>query len=158
MNALTALAAAKAAGVRLTLDGGDGILLETKAAELPEDVVDLIIAAKSDLLRILEWRDAARAALAAKMPADAYEKRWNKALRGLRRFASEGWADRAALLGWTKDELYRLPERWAAIHLVGAAWLIGDHKVVAVTADNIVIETHTGARQKHRHIGREHVA
>jgi hypothetical protein len=187
-SALEALAAAKAAGVKLTLDG-DGIILEAKAAELRDDLVALLTAAKPDLLRILEWRDAARAALAADPPLDcghmrpvtgirrwiacdddgrevvnvrlihgAPESRWGLAIHGLRRFASEGCADQAVLLGWTKEELYRVPPLWARIHLAGAALLIGDARVVAVTEASIVVETPTGSRLMFRRCGREHVA
>jgi hypothetical protein len=58
MSALEALAAAKAAGVKLSLDG-DGIIPE--APKLPDDVVELLTAVKPDLLRVLEWREAAKA-------------------------------------------------------------------------------------------------
>jgi hypothetical protein len=146
---LEALAAAKAAGIRMSLDGGR-ILLE--AANLPSDrsqprrpmtaqrnagqtpcsgfiasslkvgatVVEFLRAAKPDLLHVLEWR--------------------------------------AALMGWTKDELYRVPPCWGRFDLTGAALLIGQSRVIAVTEASIVIETHSGARLKFRRIGREHLA
>jgi hypothetical protein len=207
MSALEALSAAKAAGVNLILDG-EGIIVETKAAKLPEDLVALIVAAKPDLLRILEYRDAARAALKSDPPADCgdrqtvvgvqrwktYDKegremidarllygdpesRWELAMRGLIRFVAKGWADLAALLGWTKDELYRVPALWSRVGLTGAALLIGDKKVAAVTADAIELETErvittvviengvavrkqetTRSQLKLRRKGREHVA
>jgi hypothetical protein len=167
MSALEALAAAKEAGVILTLDG-DGIIVEAKTPPLPADLVALLKAAKPDLLRILEWREAARAALDAVPPSDCgrappgeygiRKPRWEIATGGLRRFLAEGWADQAALLGWTKEELYRVPALWSQIWLTGAALLIGDRKVIAVTADNIVIETRAGSTLKFRRIGREHLA
>jgi hypothetical protein len=114
MSALEALAAAKAAGVKLTLDG-DGIILETKTPPLPADVVALLKTAKSDLLRILEWREAAQTALMADPPSDASERRWAVAVGGLNRFVVDGWGDQAALMGWTKEELYRVPALWSQI-------------------------------------------
>jgi hypothetical protein len=99
MSALEALAVAKAAGVKLSLDG-DGIILE--APKLPDDVVELLTAAKPDLLRVLEWREAAKAALTSWPPPDIREDRWAEALQGLHRFVVEGWADKAAVLGWSR--------------------------------------------------------
>jgi hypothetical protein len=167
MSAIEALAAAKEAGVVLTLDG-DGIVLETKTPPLPADIVAMLKAAKPDLMRILEWREAARAALMAHEPEGcglgppgAYGVRkplWEIATGGLRRFLAGGWADQACLMGWSKDELYRVPALWSQIWLTGAALLIGDRKVVAVTADNIVIETRAGSQLKFSRIGREHLA
>jgi hypothetical protein len=157
MSALEAMAAAKAAGVRLSLDG-DGLILETLAPELPADVVELLKATKPDLLHVLEWREAAKAALAAAAPVDCSEDRWTTAVRGLHRFVVEGWGDRAALMGWTKDELYRVPPLWSRIDLTGAALLIGQSRVIAVTEASIAIETLSGSRLKFRRIGREHVA
>ena len=54
MSAIKALAAAKAAGVRLTLDG-DGIILEAKTPPLPKDLVTLLKAAKPSF-RCCCWR------------------------------------------------------------------------------------------------------
>ena len=155
MSALEALGAAKAAGVRLILDGGDII---AEAPKLPPDIVDLLRSVKPDLTRILMCRDAARNVFSATAPPDCSEERWTIALRGLRRFLVEGWGDRAALLGWTPEELYRVPPLWCRVDLAGAALIIGDRRVVAVTEASIAIEAHSGSRLKFRRIGREHVA
>jgi hypothetical protein len=157
MSAIEVLAAAKAAGVRITLDG-DGLILETKASELPAEVVELLKATKPDLLHVLEWREAAKATLAAAPPDDCSEDRWTIAMRGVRRFVVESWGDRAALMGWTKDELYRVPPCWHRVDLTGAALLVGQSRVIAVTEASIVIETLSGSRLKFRRIRREHVA
>jgi hypothetical protein len=155
MSALDALAAASASGVAVTLDG-DGLILE--ATKLPPDVVALLKSVKPDLLRVLTAREAAGAALTGKPPDDCPESHWKPARRGLERFIAEGWGDQAALLGWTVEELYRLPPLWSRIDLTGAAWLVGFRRVTAVTADNIAIESRSGARLKLRRIGREHLA
>ena len=63
---------------------------------------------------------AARAALGARPLADCPESHWKAARRGLECFVSEGWGEQAALLGWTADELYRLPRLWGRIDLTGA--------------------------------------
>ena len=157
MSALDALAVAKAASVRLTLDGEGGIDLE--GPMLSADLVASLKAAKADILRVLANREAAEAALAAKAPPDCSEHRWGLAQHGLKRFVGEGWGDQAALLGWTPEELYRLPELWSQIHLTGAAWIVGVKRVIAVTEASIVIERRvTGARLTFRRLGREHLA
>ena len=154
MSALDALAVASAAGVTITLDH-DGLILE--ASKLPPDVVTMLKSVKPDLLRVLAAREAAQVALAAKRPADCPESDWKPARRGLERFIAEGWGDQAALLGWTAEELYCLPPFWSRIDLTGAAWIVGFRRVTAVTADNIVIQSRSGARLKFRRIGREHL-
>jgi hypothetical protein len=77
---------------------------------------------------------------------------------GLQRFLGEGWAEQAAQLGWTIEELYRVPLVWSRVDLTGAALMIGDRRVVAVTEASIVVETRSGAHLKFRRIGREHIA
>jgi hypothetical protein len=139
----------------LILDGGDII---AEAPKLPPDVVDSLRAVKLDLTRILVCREAARAVFSAAAPPDCSEERWTMALRGLRRFLVDGWGDRAALMGWTKDELYRVPALWRRVDLAGAALLIADFRVVAVTEESIAITTNSGSGLKFRRIGREHVA
>jgi hypothetical protein len=61
-------------------------------------------------------------------------------------------------MGWTKDELYRVPPLWSRIDLTGAALLIGQSRVIAVTEASVAIETLSGSQLKFRRIGREHVA
>jgi hypothetical protein len=154
VSAFEAIAAATAAGVKLTLDG-DGIIVETETPPLPADVVEALRAVKSDLMRVLEWREAAKSAFDAKPPSGARADIWTKALRGLHRFVWEGWADRAALMGWTKAELYRLPPVWARVDLTGAALLIADRKVIAVSRESIAIRAGSGSTLKFYRIGRE---
>jgi hypothetical protein len=51
-----------------------------------------------------------------------------------------------------------VPHVWARVDLTGAALMIGDRRVVAVTKSSIVIETLSGSQLKFRRIGREHLA
>jgi hypothetical protein len=150
MSALEALAKAKAAGVVLILDG-DGII----AAPTPTaDVIAQLRAVKPDLMRILTARDAAKATLAAERPAGARVNEWAEAMRGLQRFVARGWGDRAALMGWTGDELYRLPVPWCHVDRAGAALFVGDRQVIAVTDLSIVIKVPSGSTLR---IGRQHL-
>jgi len=103
---LKALAAAKTAGVKITLDG-DRLILETDP--LPSDLVALLRTVKPDLLRVLAGREAAKIATNATPPPDCLPRRWTEAQDGLRRFVNDGWGDQVALLGWTAEELYRVP-------------------------------------------------
>ena len=66
-------------------------------------------------------------------PHDVNDAQWDVAMRGLRTFLATGRADEALRLGWTKDELFRVPPVWARVDLCGAALLIGDREVVEVT-------------------------
>ncbi len=38
-----------------------------------------------------------------------------------------------------------LPERWSRVDQCGVAWLVGEQRVIGVTADAIAIETASGA-------------
>jgi hypothetical protein len=107
---------------------------------------------------MLAAREAAHEALSAAPPADCVEKRWREATRGLERFLAEGWGDKAALISWTPEELYRVPPLWSRIDLTGAALLVGYRRVTAVTADNIIVETRSASQLRFRRIGREHLA
>jgi hypothetical protein len=104
------------------------------------------------------FADAARVALSAAAPDDCPPRRWIEAQAGLKRFVEDGWADLAFMNGWAPDELYRVPEAWSQIGLTGAALLIGDRKVVEVSAETITIETLSGSRLKFRRSGWGHIA
>ena len=105
----------------------------------------------------LPWREAAAEALSARAPPDCWPHRWAIAKQGLRRFLAKGWGNQAARMGWTGDELYRVPPLWTQTHLTGVALLIGDWRVAAVTEASIVVETPAGFRVKFRRAGREHL-
>jgi hypothetical protein len=156
VSALEALNAAGSAGVRVKLRGGR--LMMGYRDEPPESVVEQLRANEPALFMILSAREMATATLAAEPPYDCSEVRWSRAMRGLKRFVDEGWSDKAAILGWTAVELFRLPPLWSRVDLAGAALLIGDRRVVVVTEASIVIETPSGTSLKFRRLGREHLA
>lgn len=83
----------------------------------------------------------------AARPPDVSDDRWQAALRGLSAFVAGGWADQAERLGWTRDELFRVPPLWGRGDLAGAALLTGDNEAVGVTADAIKIKTPSGSTQ-----------
>jgi hypothetical protein len=157
MTAMNALELARSYGVRLRRKPDGGIAYQADAAPPPE-VVAILAAAKPDFLRVLAGREAAKAALEANPPQDCSEERWTEATQGIRRFVRDGWGEQAALLRWTAEELYRVPPVWRRIDLTGAALLIGEARVIAVTENSVAIETLSGSRLKFRRIGREHLA
>jgi hypothetical protein len=158
MTAMNALELARSYGVRFRRrPDGSGVAYQADAAPPPE-VVAILAAAKPDFLRVLAGREAARTAMNATAPGDCPPRRWAEAQDGLQRFIRDGWGDQAALLSWTAEELYRAPPLWARVDLTGAALMIGDRRVVAVTGTSIAIETLSGSRLKFRRIGREHLA
>ena len=154
--ALRALAAANAAGVTVIPDG-DGLILDPMPAA---DLVAELRAVKPELLRVLAGRLAARAIInTAEPPPDCSEQRWVVARRGLKRFLDEGWGDQSTLLGWTLEELYAVPPVWPRVQLCGAALLIADRRVVAVTEQTITTVGVTGSHLKFYRAPRvQHVA
>jgi hypothetical protein len=155
MSVLETIARAEAAGVVVRLDDGE---IVAEADTLPSTIIAELKAIRPGLMRLLKARRAAETAMRAERPDDCWMHRWTEAQRGLVGFIHDGWGDRAALLGWTPEELYGLPVLWSQIHLTGCAWLIGDKRVVAVSEASIAIETHSGAHLKFRRIGRKHIA
>ncbi len=156
MSALEALQAAHAAGLRLAVSGE---WLDYAAPKEPSTaVIAMLKRHKLEVMRLLAVRDAAEVAEKASAPPDCSPQQWQAAVEGARRFVADGWSDKAALMGWTADELYRAPPVWSRIDLCGVALLIGDRRVVAVTEASIVIETPSGSRLRFRRLGREHLA
>ena len=155
MSVLETIARAEAAGVVVRLDDGE---IVAEADTLPSAIIAELKAIRPGLMRLLKARQAAERAMRAERPDDCWMHRWSEAQRGLVGFIHDGWGDRAALLGWTVEELYRLPPLWSQIHLTGCAWLVGDKRVVAATEASIVIEASQGSRLRFRRIGREHIA
>jgi hypothetical protein len=78
-------------------------------------------------------------------PPDATDAQWDAAMSGVRAFLASGRADEALRLGWPHDELFAVPPLWANVALCGAALLIGDREVTAVTADKIQIKSESGS-------------
>ena len=77
--------------------------------------------------------------------------RWRQVVDNAGRFADE-WAVKASTLGWDTADIFGVdrhkPE--AAIHTAGLIWLLGDKRIVAISADAVIVETPNGARQSFR--------
>jgi hypothetical protein len=157
MTVMNTLELARSYGVRFLRKPDGGVRYHAAAAP-PPDVVAVLAAAKTDFLRVLAGRETAKIAANANPPPDCLPQRWVAAQESLRRFVRDGWCDQAALLCWTADELYRVPPLWSRVDLTGAALLVGERRIVALTEASIVIETLSGSRLNFRRIGREHLA
>ena len=134
MTVAEVLALAQARGVTIRLDGAE---LELSADRKPDsDLLDAIAGRKADIVAFLH-PDAVRRRLEAEAgvlraprPPDVTDVAWKTAIDGLRAFIAGGYGAEAERCGWTKAELYRVPELWSQIHLTGAGLLIGDREVV----------------------------
>jgi hypothetical protein len=136
---------ARAGGVEVRLNAaGDGLLLEADG-DPPADLVELLRAAKSELVGRLREQRRLLEAVASARPPDVTSAQWRVAMKGLEVFLTAGHGAEAERLGWTRDELYAVPPLWARVDLCGAALLIGDREVVDITSSAIQIKTASGA-------------
>jgi hypothetical protein len=154
-SALKALAAAKEARIAVEVEGEKLVL---RGSDLSNEIVDLFIANKPDLMRVYKCREAANAIFLSQPPLGCWPNHWSAARRSVIAFVQEGWGDQAALMGWTPEELYKLPPAWGRLDLTGAALLIGDRKVVEVTEAAITTKGLRGTELKFRRAGREHLS
>jgi hypothetical protein len=74
---------------------------------------------------------------------------WVQFIDDCGRYLDDGWAERAAALGWRPLDLFGCDrERPLVRHdHAGLLWLLHGRRLLALTADAAVIETATGARQ-----------
>jgi hypothetical protein len=96
-----------------------------------------------------EWAEARARLDPARPPADVPQLRWLQFIDDCGRFLDDGWAARAAALGWEPLELFGCDrKRPLARHdHAGLLWLLHGRCLLALTADAAIIETATGARQ-----------
>ena len=131
------LVIARKLAVELSLDAGDRLVATTKAGPLPARLLDLLKAARSDLVAMLKGQ--AQPPFGAKRPVDCTEVQWDTALLGLHHFLAGGHAGRALACGWSRPDLFSVPDRWSQIRLTGAGWLIGEWDIAAVDAEAITV-------------------
>jgi hypothetical protein len=150
VSALRALAVARRAGVKLSLDGDD---LIAEAPEVPADVLAILRPAKADIVRILKWRDPAQAPFGIRRPHDATIEQWDAALLGLHHFFAGKWDEQAKACGWSDPELYATPKLWSQVSMTGIALLVGEWRVVAVDGEAVTVSPpwSPSSRLKFRH-------
>jgi hypothetical protein len=96
----------------------------------------------------VEWAEGLARLCVMSCPEGVDETRWRQAVDNAGLFADQ-WAAKANSLGWDTHDIYgedrNKPE--AAIHMAGLIWLLQDKTIVAITADEVIVETGSGARQ-----------
>ena len=100
-----------------------------------------VVAASAD------WRERHRELSSSPCPDGLSPDRWTVILGGVESF-SRDWAVEAMSLGWSLEDLFALREPFANVSLQGAAWLVGDSTVTAVTAAAVTLRTDGGATQR----------
>jgi len=165
-QARVALNAAKAAGVSVKLNGGK---LSLKASgPPPEAVVAALKNHKAEIVALLEAEQAAfdeRAAIIefdggaprawaealARLdpvcpPGDISPARWLQFIDDCGRFLDDGWAARAAALGWGPLQLFgcNRDEPFARISQAGLLWLLEGRKLSDLTAGTARITAPSG--------------
>jgi hypothetical protein len=80
-------------------------------------------------------------------PGDVPLDRWVQFLDDSRRFVDEGWARRAAALGWKPHDLIGCDEikPYARVDRLGLIWLLNGRAVIAITGDTARICGATGS-------------
>jgi hypothetical protein len=88
----------------------------------------------------------------ASPPGDVPPGRWRQFLMDARAFAGSQWAEQAAALGWTEDDLYGADDAapFARRDKAGLLRLLNGNRLIAISEDAAVIETRNGARQTYR--------
>lgn len=151
--AIEVLAAARAAGVRVVIDG-DGLKMKA-AAKPPDAVIEAIRRHKPEILELLRSNPYGEvvAKLRSKCPARIDPDRWEQAIRDADSFLSQ-WGAQALALGWTADELFELHtppkqprpnySRLSRYDETGLIWLLRGRLVVVLTETTAAIQTDTG--------------
>lgn len=165
------LSLARSYGVTLKRQGRDTLRVRAPRKP-PDDLLAELRAHKADLLALLAgpWSDEhdERAAIievdagcprawaegyarlcAMAPPGDVPEGRWQRFIDDCGHFLDDGWAGRAAALGWQSLDLFGCDryKPFARIDCAGLLWLLKGYQLVALTANTAVIATSGGARQ-----------
>jgi len=170
MSATEALKAARAAGLRLDLDGGD-IVVEAPSPP-PRAVLDLLVRYKATIIkdRLLirdeemllqeraaiiehdggaprEWAEALARLDPAAPPGDVPPKRWVQFIDDCGHLIDNGWDQRAAELGWTPFDLFGCDryKPFARVGRCGLLWLLDGRHLRILTTDTAVINTPKGS-------------
>ena len=175
--AVDMLAAVHALGGEVKL-ARPGRLKVVAPAPLPTELLEELRASKTDLLALLayskaqpntrsdaeeeraaiveydggaprEWAEGFARLDCSHPPADVPFRRWHQFIDDCGLFLDNGWAAKAAALGWGPRELFGADGRapFGRVDRAGLLWLLNGNRLVALTADTAIIETATGARQ-----------
>jgi hypothetical protein len=171
VSAAEAIQAAHDAGLRLGLDGND-IVLEAPSPP-PRAVLDLLARNKASIMRLLRrakddrsilhsetlygetfgqraanaWAEALARLDPALPPGDVPLKQWLQFIDDCGHFIDNGWALRAAELGWTAFDLFGCDRSkpFARIGRCGLLWLLNGRQLRILTTDTAVINIANGS-------------
>jgi hypothetical protein len=95
-----------------------------------------------------DWAEGLARLCEMPCPEDVSEIHWRQVTDNAGRFADK-WAAKATASGWDTFDIFGVDQLkpQAAIHTAGLVWLLGDKRVVDVSADAITVETSGGAQQ-----------
>ena len=93
-----------------------------------------------------EWAEGFALLDCAKCPAGVPAGRWRQFIEDAARFL-DGWASRAAGLGWTTAEVFGChPEvPYARLDCMGLVWLLDGAEILAISAEGVRIRKPSGA-------------
>jgi hypothetical protein len=99
-----------------------------------------------------KWAEALAALDPNKPPGDVPQRRWLQFIDDCGQFLDDGWAEKAAALGWGAADLFGCDRHrpYARIDRTGLLWLMAGRRLVALTADSATIETAGGGWQTYR--------
>jgi hypothetical protein len=85
-------------------------------------------------------------------PGDVPLRRWHQLIADIGDFVDGGWAEKAAVLGWTLGDLVGADRErpFARLDRAGLLWLLNGKRLIAICENTATIETRTGARQTYR--------
>lgn len=94
------------------------------------------------------WGEALARLDPARPPADISPTRWLRFIDDCGRFIDNGWAARAAALGWGPLDLFgcNREKPFARISQAGLLWLLDGRKLLALTGDTAAIATQSGGK------------
>jgi hypothetical protein len=97
-----------------------------------------------------EWAEALARLDLSTPPSDVPPKRWLRFIDDCGNFIDNGWAVRAAELGWTPFDLFGCDRSkpFARIDRCGLLWLLDGRQLRALTAETAVIENASGSTAK----------
>ncbi|HYZ42789.1 MAG TPA: hypothetical protein VE687_19500, partial [Stellaceae bacterium] len=98
------------------------------------------------------WAEGFARLDAGRPPGDVPARRWETFVSDIGRFLDDGWAHKAAAIGWGPLDLFGCDRQrpFARIDNSGLLWLLNGDKLVEIDRHKAVIERQSGARQTYR--------
>jgi hypothetical protein len=99
-----------------------------------------------------EWAEGFARLHHDRPPGDVPAGRWQTFIDDIVRFLDQGWADKAAALGWGPYDLFGCDRDtpFSCLDQAGLLWLIDGGRLVAIAENAATIELRVGARQTWR--------